>query len=174
MNGQPGKAGSGTAQFRLQVDPGLSLPAGADVGDWVMATVQALESRGQGVPGTVGIRILGRGESEALNRDYRGKPVPTNVLSFPAPAVPGLPPDEAPAYLGDLAICLPLVEEQAAGQGKTVRAHLAHMVVHGLLHLSGYDHESEPQAREMEKLEVDVLQGLGFPDPYVAKQSTQQ
>ncbi len=173
MNHSRGSKDSGSAVVHLQVDPGLSLPPAAAVEDWVTATLEALAARGHDVAGQIGIRMLDSESSAQLNRDYRDKAGPTNVLSFPAVAVPGLPEEEARPYLGDLAICLPLVEEQASQQGKTVQAHLAHMVVHGLLHLNGYDHLTDVQAHEMEELETRILRDLGFPDPYATEHSTQ-
>jgi probable rRNA maturation factor len=108
------------------------------------------------------LRVVGGAESRRLDRDYRGKDKPTNVLSFPSS------PEErvATGILGDLVICAPVVAREAREQGKTLRAHWAHMVVHGTLHLLDYDHESARDARRMEALEVEILRGLGFHDPY--------
>jgi probable rRNA maturation factor len=111
---------------------------------------------------TLTVRVVGRAESNRLNLGFRGKHKPTNVLSFPAsPAEQVL--DGA---LGDLVICAPVVAQEAREQGKPLSAHWAHMVVHGTLHLLGYDHERTRAARAMESLEVEILQGLGFHDPY--------
>ena len=109
------------------------------------------------------LRIVDEAESAELNQTYRGRPGPTNVLSFPFEAPPGL---ELP-LLGDLVICAPVVEREAAAQGKPPRAHWAHMVVHGILHLLGYDHMSETDAQVMEALEIEILNTLGYPDPYI-------
>lgn len=107
------------------------------------------------------IRIVDAAESEALNRSYRGKNQPTNVLSFPAELdIPGVD------VLGDIVICAPVVIAEAAEQAKTVHDHFAHMVVHGMCHLHGYDHEQEEEAQVMESLEVEVLAGFGITDPY--------
>ncbi|MGL5337628.1 MAG: rRNA maturation RNase YbeY, partial [Aeromonas veronii] len=95
---------------------------------------------------------------------YRGKDKPTNVLSFPFEAPPGL---ELP-LLGDLVICRQVVEREAEEQGKPLMAHWAHMVVHGSLHLLGYDHIEDEEAEEMEALERDIMQELGFADPYLS------
>ena len=108
------------------------------------------------------VRIVDRVESRQLNREYRSKDKPTNVLSFPF---------EAPAVvesdlLGDLVICAPLVTEEALAQDKPLQAHWAHLLVHGVLHLLGFDHINEQEADVMEGLEVEVLESLGFPDPY--------
>ncbi len=106
--------------------------------------------------GELTIRLVDLDESQALNRDYRGKDKPTNVLSFGGDA----------EVLGDLVICAPVVEREAAEQGKTLRAHWAHMVVHGCLHLQGLDHEDDAEAERMEARETRILKRLGFPDPY--------
>lgn len=115
--------------------------------------------------GAVSIRIVGPGESRRLNALYRGRDYATNVLSFPAGTVPGA----EPAPLGDIAICASVVAREARAQGKTLAAHWAHMVVHGVLHLCGYDHVIDADAKRMERRERRVLAGLGFPDPYQAR-----
>ena len=111
----------------------------------------------------VTVRIVDEAESNELNLTYRGKDKPTNVLSFPFEAPPGL---ELP-LLGDLVICRQVVEREAEEQGKPLMAHWAHMVVHGSLHLLGYDHIDDEEAEEMEQLERDIMQELGFADPYL-------
>lgn len=110
----------------------------------------------------VTIRIVDEAESQQLNFDYRHKDKPTNVLSFPFQAPPGI---ELP-LLGDLVICVQVVEREAVEQNKTLEAHWAHMVVHGCLHLLGFDHINDTDAEEMEVEEVQILQELGFSDPY--------
>lgn len=116
------------------------------------------------------VRIVDREESRQLNREYRGKDRPTNVLSFPfeAPAVVAADPTEDTLgdLLGDLVICAPLVAEEAAEQGKPLEAHWAHLLVHGVLHLLGFDHINDPEAETMEGLEVEILESLGYSDPY--------
>lgn len=108
------------------------------------------------------VRIVGAEEGATLNRDYRGRDGATNVLSFPF--------DEPfmlqPPLLGDIVICAPVLVTQAGQQNKSLQAHWAHLVVHGVLHLLGYDHMEEGQAREMETLEIGILAELGFADPY--------
>jgi probable rRNA maturation factor len=104
-----------------------------------------------------------------LNNRFRGKDKPTNVLSFPAPPMPpGMPdlPDSEPAYLGDLALSCSVVRQEAVDQGKKVADHFSHLLVHGLLHLLGYDHESEEEAAQMERLEIDILAGMDISNPY--------
>ena len=113
------------------------------------------------------LRICDEAESRDLNTHYRGKPQPTNVLSFPAEfALADTPEALIDLPLGDLAICWPVVLGEAKRQGKTVHAHFTHLVVHGVLHLLGYDHEVEPQAEIMENLEVKILAELGLSNPY--------
>ena len=110
------------------------------------------------------IRLTDEEESQALNSEYRGKDKPTNVLSFPFEMPPGIPLE----LLGDLVICVGVVEQEAKEQEKTTEAHWAHMVIHGCLHLLGYDHIKDDEAEEMEALERDLLASLGYPDPYAA------
>ena len=98
----------------------------------------------------------------ALNRDHRGKDAPTNVLSFP----PALVPPAGARPLGDVILAYETVRREALEQGKAAADHLRHLVVHGVLHLSGYDHETEAEAEEMEQLEREILAGLGIADPY--------
>lgn len=122
------------------------------------------------------IRVVGAAESRRLNRTWRAKDKPTNVLSFPAgPFAPGnngvpsrLSTKEFSALheLGDLAICAPVVAREAKEQGKTTQAHWAHMVVHGVLHLLGFDHENDRDATAMEAREVKILAQFGYDNPY--------
>jgi probable rRNA maturation factor len=111
------------------------------------------------------VRIVDEPESRALNLRYRGIDRPTNVLSFPFEA----PPQVRSRHIGDLVICAPVVEREAAEQGKPLEAHWAHMVVHGVLHLLGHDHETDADAETMEALEIAILGRLGFPNPYEAR-----
>jgi len=110
------------------------------------------------------VRIVGEAESRRLNRDFRGVDRSTNVLSFPYEPPPGL--DETAVFLGDLVVCAPVVEAEADDQGISREARYAHMIVHGALHLVGYDHGSNHEAVEMETLETEILRRLGYPDPY--------
>jgi probable rRNA maturation factor len=120
----------------------------------------ALQDRGRDAE--LVIRIVDEEESAELNSHYRGKQGPTNVLSFPFDA-----PEEVPVnLLGDLVICAPVILREAKEQGKSAEAHWAHMVVHGMLHLQGYDHLTDAEAEEMESLETVIITGLGFPAPY--------
>ena len=108
------------------------------------------------------VRIVDAQESAALNSEYRGKAGPTNVLSFPFEAPPGL----RSRLLGDLVLCAEVVQREAREQGKPPQAHWAHMIVHGVLHLRGFDHLTDAEAVEMEALETEILARLGYPDPY--------
>ena len=124
---------------------------------WANAALVAGASRNRAQATELTIRVVGAAESRRLNRTWRGKDKPTNVLSFTA---------DAPV-LGDLAICAPVVAREAREQGKTPATHWAHMVVHGVLHLLGYDHENDRDAERMEARETKILAQLGMPNPYV-------
>ena len=132
------------------------LPSGTRFAHWVEAALQSTE---EGLEQT--LRIVDEAESRDLNRRYRGKDNPTNVLAFPAE-------DEFLDYrcLGDLVLCAPVVLREAAEQHKPVEAHWAHLVVHGMLHLQGYDHQAEADSAAMEALEVEILDTLGYSNPY--------
>ena len=104
------------------------------------------------------VRVVGLAEGRALNRTYRGRDYATNVLTFVL--------NDSPPYAGDLALCAPVVAREAREQHKDLNAHYAHLTVHGLLHLQGYDHSDDREARVMEKLETRILKRLGYPDPY--------
>ncbi len=106
----------------------------------------------------VTIRIVGRAEGRLLNRSYRNRDYATNVLTFVF--------RDRPPYEGDIALCAPVITREARAQRKTVAAHYAHMVVHGLLHLQGYDHETDADAGRMERREKTLLARFGYPDPY--------
>lgn len=137
-------------------------PRRADITAWTNA---ALGRRARNRE--VGVRVVGRGESRKLNARYRGKDYPTNVLSFPAAEFPAPPVQaEVAQPLGDLVICPQVLRTEAREQQKSLRAHWAHLVVHGALHLIGYDHERSADARRMERREVAVLRQLGFTNPY--------
>ncbi|WP_218353963.1 rRNA maturation RNase YbeY [Alteromonas lipotrueiana] len=108
------------------------------------------------------LRFVGIEESQSLNHQFRGKDKPTNVLSFPFESPPGM---EMP-LLGDLVVCAPIISREANEQNKQVAHHYAHMIVHGILHLLGYDHIDDAQAEEMEALEIRILAELAIDDPY--------
>ena len=145
------------------------IPARAALERWASAAYgAALASSGSTrrraavAPRRLCIRIVGPAASRRLNREYRGKDKPTNVLSFPASSEEREHGDS----LGDLVICAAVVQREAREQGKPAPAHWAHMVVHGVLHLQGFDHETRAEAATMETRERELLAALGFPDPY--------
>ena len=119
-----------------------------------------------GADGELLVRIVSPEESAELNGRYRGRNRPTNVLSFPFTAPEGLPAEAMPTQLGDLVICAEVVAEQAREYGRTPEAHWAHMLVHGLLHLLGHDHQSAEEAARMEAQESRIMEQLGFDDPW--------
>jgi len=146
--------------LQLAVEDENGLPSEANFATWLEAAITPFQEQAE-----VTIRIVDSEESHQLNMDYRGKDKPTNVLSFPFEAPPGIELD----LLGDLVICRQVVEQEASEQNKPLLAHWAHMVVHGSLHLLGYDHIEDDEAEEMESLETELMQKLGFEDPYLAE-----
>jgi len=146
--------------LQLAVENEHGLPSEAEFAWWLSRTITPLQAQAE-----VTIRIVDEAESHALNLNYRGKDKPTNVLSFPFEVPPGMEMD----LLGDLVICRQVVEREAIEQNKPLQAHWAHMVVHGSLHLLGYDHIEDDEAEEMESLETEIMQDMGFIDPYLAE-----
>ena len=141
-------------QFKLSVQIASALaniPTKAQFKKWAKATLR--------IDTEVTIRIVDEAEGRALNSIYRGKDYATNVLTFPL--------TEEPYLMGDIVLCAPIVMAEATAQHKTLEAHYAHLTVHGVLHLHGYDHETEPQAELMEGLEISILAKLGYANPYV-------
>jgi probable rRNA maturation factor len=141
-------------------------PARGRMSTWAAA---ALGRQGEGRE--IAVRVVAARESRKLNKQWRGKDKPTNVLSFPAPAAlknrKATPLREA-LPLGDLVICAQVVKDEARRDGKPLEAHWAHMVVHGALHLAGYDHERSDRDRmKMERREISVLKSFGFGNPYL-------
>jgi probable rRNA maturation factor len=134
------------------------LPSESQIQQWLDAAILPFQAEAE-----VTVRIVDESESQQLNFDYREKDKPTNVLSFPFQCPPGI---ELP-LLGDLVICASVVAQEAKEQQKTLTAHWAHMVVHGSLHLLGFDHINDADAVEMEAEEVQILAELGFADPYL-------
>jgi probable rRNA maturation factor len=137
------------------VSKATDIPSAEDFERWAKSALQQTQ-------GELTVRIVDRPESQILNRNDRGKDKPTNVLSFPFEAPEHLPSH----YLGDLVICAPIVIAEAREQGKSMISHWAHMVIHGILHLQGYDHQTDVQAGEMEQLEQQIMGNLGYPAPY--------
>ncbi|MFV0576117.1 MAG: rRNA maturation RNase YbeY [Vibrio sp.] len=146
--------------LQIAVENTESLPSSEQFSQWLESAITLFQPQAE-----VTIRIVEPEESQQLNRDYRGKDKPTNVLSFPFEAPPGIEID----LLGDLIICKQVVEDEAKEQNKPLVAHWAHMVVHGSLHLLGYDHIEDEEAEEMEGIETEIMQKLGFEDPYISE-----
>ena len=136
------------------------LPAEADFQRWLEAVLPQFQDVAE-----VTVRLVDEAESHELNLTYRGKDKPTNVLSFPFEA----PPEIELPLLGDLIICRQVVEQEAIEQEKALLAHWAHMVVHGSLHLLGYDHIVDDEAEELQSIETEIMQSLGYPDPYISE-----
>jgi probable rRNA maturation factor len=154
-----------TLQIDVQVnDHSCRLPADQELRYWAESTLTAAGCTADEMT----IRITDEQESAQLNARYRHKQGATNVLSFPFEDPPGVDS----GLLGDIVICAPVVVREAGEQGKTIESHWAHMVVHGVLHLCGYDHVAEQEAREMEALETRILANLGFPAPYAEEFQT--
>lgn len=150
------QSGAGPRKLSLSVQYAVGpegAPSRAQFRKWALAALQQGEAQ-------VTLRIVGEGEGRELNRDYRGKDYATNVLTFVYDDLPG------GSRAGDMVLCAPVVAREAAEQGKTVEAHYAHLTVHGMLHLQGYDHEDDAEARAMEALESEIVTRLGYPDPY--------
>lgn len=150
--------------IELEVQRATNAKAVPDDGQFELWAEAALAAK----PGTMslGIRIVDEQEAQRFNRDYRNKDYATNVLSFPVELPDGLPLDVSQSLLGDLLICAPVVAREAAEQLRPEIDHWAHLTVHGVLHLLGYDHEMADEAVIMESLETEILAGLGVSDPY--------
>ncbi|PTO72083.1 rRNA maturation RNase YbeY [Vibrio splendidus] len=144
--------------LQIAVENEQGLPTEQDIQLWLDKTIPQFQKNAE-----LTVRIVDTEESHQLNHDYRGKDKPTNVLSFPFEVPPGIELD----LLGDLIICRQVVEKEAEEQNKPLLAHWAHMVVHGSLHLLGYDHIEDDEAEEMESLETEIMQTMGFEDPYI-------
>lgn len=144
--------------LQIASEDAANLPSVEQIQLWANAAIRAENSQPE-----MTVRIVDEEESHHLNLTYRGKDKPTNVLSFPFEC-----PDEIELPLiGDLVICRQVVEREATEQEKPLMAHWAHMIVHGSLHLLGYDHIEDDEAEEMERLETEIMLSLGFTDPYI-------
>ncbi|QNS14647.1 rRNA maturation RNase YbeY [Mannheimia bovis] len=142
-----------------------NLPSEAQFYTWVHKAL-AMQAKTEDFPETeITIRIVDEAESHELNLTYRGKDKPTNVLSFPFEVPEGI---KMP-LLGDLVICRQVMEKEAQEQQKPLEAHWAHLAIHGTLHLLGYDHLTDEEAEEMESLETEIMQSLGYEDPYISE-----
>lgn len=132
-----------------------SLPTEAQFRNWARKALR--------VDTEIALRIVDEEESRSLNRDYRGKDYATNVLTFPL--------TEEPHLIGDIMLCAPVILRESSEQHKSADAHFAHLTVHGVLHLHGYDHETEAEAELMETLETEIITQLGYPDPYLSEKT---
>ena len=142
---------SGAARLTIQrASRAAHIPSDALLRRWAAAALPG--------PALVTLRFVARAEGQRLNREFRGKDYATNVLSFPY--------EDRGTVEGDVVICAPVVAREAREQGKAIRAHYAHLVIHGLLHLQGLDHERATDAKKMESRERAILAALGFGDPY--------
>lgn len=141
-------------QYAVMAD---GVPSVSDIETWIGAVVRGRRENVQ-----LTVRIVDEEEGTELNERWRQARGPTNVLSFPSEGLEAIAPD----LLGDVVICAPVVESEAREQGKSLTAHWTHMVIHGTLHLLGFDHVDEDHAREMELLEAQILKELGYSDPY--------
>lgn len=139
-----------------------TLPEEAQITRWVETALEDLREEAE-----LTVRIVDEAEGRELNERWRGGSGPTNVLSFPAGGMPGVNAD----LLGDIVICAPLLVREAVEQGKPEQSHWAHLVIHGVLHLLGYDHIDENEAQKMESLEIEKLAMLGIGNPYVQESS---
>lgn len=133
-----------------------TIPTENDLSAWITLALGEQE-------GSIHLRVVSREEIQSLNAQYRQKDKPTNVLSFPNLA----PKAVSDGFLGDMVICADVLASEATAQHKSLQAHWAHMVIHSTLHLLGFDHETQAQAQEMEALEIDLLNQLGYPNPYI-------
>jgi len=141
-------------QYAVSAD---GIPGAESIRQWVEQALPADNTAAE-----LTVRIVDEAEITALNRQYRGKDGPTNVLSFPYEGIPGI----ASNLLGDIVVCAPVVANESVTQDKLLEAHWAHMVIHGVLHLLGYDHHKEGEAGRMESTEIGMLAGLGYANPY--------
>lgn len=149
-----------TLDLQIATEDEQQLPTELQITTWLNAVVKRFQDSAE-----VTVRIVDNEESQQLNNDYRGKNKPTNVLSFPFEVPEGIELD----LLGDLIICKQVVEHEAQMQQKPLSAHWAHMVIHGTLHLLGYDHIIDEEAEEMEALETEIMLELEFEDPYITE-----
>lgn len=151
-----------TVEFEVQRDSSSSsIPDDKQFQLWAEAALANI-----GGSFSLGIRVVDKQEAQRFNRDYRNKDYATNVLSFPAELPEGLPEDIRQSQLGDLLICAPVVTREALEQQRPEADHWAHLMIHGVLHLLGYDHEESGEAEAMESMEIKILAKLGIADPY--------
>jgi probable rRNA maturation factor len=150
------------AALDVQIATTTDIPNMQQLQLWVDSCLQLADFHSEYVP-ELSMRIVDPDEAKTLNLTWRGKDYATNVLSFPS----DLPPELPMTFLGDIVICAAVVAIEAINQNKNWYAHWAHIVIHGLLHLLGFDHQDDTQAQQMENLEIYILQQLGYPNPYL-------
>jgi probable rRNA maturation factor len=157
-------------ELRLSIACARSgIPSKSSFNAWAQAAFDAAAVLGFARTIGLSLRLVGLDEAKLLNAQYRGRDYATNVLSFPADVPPGVGKNFKRDWLGDLVICAPVIAREAAEQGKAPRNHFAHMCVHGVLHLLGFDHLKAREAKAMEALEVQILAQLGFANPYLLR-----
>ncbi len=154
-----------TPPIEVDIDRASTVAAPADAVFLAWVATAHLQMPVSTTGASVAVRLVDEAEAVTLNRAYRGKDYAPNVLSFPLGDDFPLPPGE-PRPLGDIVLCLPVIQAEAATYGKTFEQRLAHLLVHGLLHLTGHGHDAEPQRLAMEALETAAMADLGLPDPY--------
>lgn len=150
-------------RLQLHIDNASSaqVPSDSDFFRWAWQAMRPFYRKAE-----IGLVLLDADEAQAYNRDYRGRDYATNVLSFAQDELDEFALQAADTLYGDLIICPQVVEQEAAEQGKSVQAHYAHLTVHGMLHLIGFDHIEDEEAEEMETLEIRILHQLGYDNPY--------
>ena len=154
-----------TVSIAVEDEAWAALPDLEGLTQSAVGAVLAAENKGIELDCEVAVLFTNDAAIADINSEWRGKDKPTNVLSFPTAADMPVPKGE-PKPLGDIVLAFGVISREAAEQGKTLRARTTHLIVHGMLHLLGHDHEDEAEAREMEGLETEILKGLGISDPY--------
>jgi len=144
------------------------VPTIGDMEKWLNQASTRLADPPSSASLSLSIRIVDESESASLNSRYRGKDQPTNVLSFACELPDAVSGSLDTVPLGDLAICAPIVDNEARQQRKSLESHWAHLLTHGFLHLNGYQHDSDNEAETMEAVEIGIMESLGFSNPYVA------
>ena len=147
----------------------INVPGDSILCEWAEKSIHYLVDKNllKSIDVEMAVLVVDKGESQLLNSEYRQQDKPTNVLSFPFETPDIFKSQQQTRILGDIIICAPIIEAEAQQQNKTLQQHWAHMLVHGILHLLGYDHIEHDDAKTMEYLEVKILDQLGYPNPYM-------